>query len=227
MDAAVSRSAASERSRSTVDRLRHRRIAGEAELGGDASLVDVRAVRERRLLAVERERPAGDRRVLERAAHHPGRRDGHAVVGERDRAGVGELAHLGQLLPALAAGDRREEADRDDRLALRAVSTSDAERRGRVDDGIGVRHREDRAEAAGRRGGGAARDRLLVLAPGRAQVDVRVDERRREDEPRRVDHAVLVRVDLLRDVDDRAVVDAHVEGRVDALGRDRGRARRG
>ena len=60
-----------------------------------------------------------------------------------------------------------------------------AERRRRVDDRIGVRHREDRAVAAGRGGRGAGGDRLLVLASGRAQVHVRVDEGRREHEARR------------------------------------------
>src|SRR5205085_12225959 len=50
-----------------------RRIAAEAELRRDLSLVHVAAARERRLLAVEREPPAGDLRVLERAPHQPGR----------------------------------------------------------------------------------------------------------------------------------------------------------
>ena len=53
-------------------------VAREAELGGDASLVDVAAVRERRLLAVESERPVRARGVLERAAHEPGRGNRHA-----------------------------------------------------------------------------------------------------------------------------------------------------
>ena len=93
-----------------------------------------------------------------------------------------------------------------------------AERRRGVDDGIGVRHREDRAVAAGRRGGRAARDRLLVLTAGRAQVDVRVDEGRREHEPVRLDGPVLVCVDPLRDLGDRAAVDPHLEPRVDPFG---------
>ena len=66
---------------------------------------------------------------------------------------------------------------------------------GLVDDRVGVRHREDRAVAACGGGRGAGRDRLLVLAPGCAQVDVRVDERRREQQARAVDDAVAVRVD--------------------------------
>ena len=46
---------------------------------------------------------------------------------------------------------------------------------------------------------------------------MRVDEGGREDEPVRLDDAVLVRVDLLGDLGDRAVVDAHLEPRVDPL----------
>ena len=49
-----------------------RRVAGEPELGRDGALVHVAAARQRRLLAVQRERPPGDRRVLERAPHQPG-----------------------------------------------------------------------------------------------------------------------------------------------------------
>ena len=50
-----------------------------------------------------------------------------------------------------------------------------------VDDRVGVRHRDHRAEAAGG-GGRACRvvDVLLVLLARRAQVDVRVDERREQ-----------------------------------------------
>ncbi len=47
---------------------------------------------------------------------------------------------------------------------------------------------------------------------------MRVDEGRREHEPVRLDDAVLVRVDLLRDLGDRAAVDPHLEPRVDPLG---------
>ena len=171
-----------------VDRLRHRWVAGEAELRGDDAFVDVAAVREGRLFAVEREQPARDRGVLERAPHQPGRRDRAAVVGEGDRARVGELGHLGQLLAELAAGDRGEEADGNDRLVARGLDER-AERGRRVDDRVGVRHREDRAEAAGRGCVGAAGDRLLVLAARRAQVHVRVDEGGSEHEPGAVDDA--------------------------------------
>ena len=55
---------------------------------------------------------AGERLVLERAAHHAGAPDRQAVVGEADGAGVGELGHVGELLAAHAAGDGGEEAGR-------------------------------------------------------------------------------------------------------------------
>ena len=60
-----------------------------------------------------------------------------------------------------------------------------AEHGGGVDDRVGVRHREDRAVAAGGGGLGARAERLLVLAARRAQVDVRVDERGRDHEATR------------------------------------------
>ncbi len=199
-------------------RLRDRRVAGEAELGGDRAFVHMPVVRQRPLLAVQCELASGDGRVLERAAHHSGRRDGNAVVGEGDRAGVSELRHLGQLVAALAARDGGEEADGDLGLAARRLHEC-AECCGGVDDRIGVRHREDGAESAGRRGLRAACDRLLVFAAGRAQVHVRVDERGRQYKACTVDDPMLVRVQLLADRGDDAVVDAHVDDCVDSFHR--------
>ena len=83
--------------------------------------------------------------------------------------------------PREALRDRRHEAGRDD-ASSRARSTSELRTDADVDDRVGVRHRQDRAVAAGGGRRGAGRDRLLVLAARGAQVDVRVDERRREDE---------------------------------------------
>ena len=103
-----------------------------------------------------------------------------------------------------------EEPDRHLGLAPRPLDER-AEHGGRVDDRIGVRHGEDGAVAA--RGGGArARDEILLVLPaGRAQVDVRVDERRREHEALALDHAVAVRVEAGAELGDRAAVDADVE----------------
>ena len=115
---------------------------------------------------------------------------GQAVVGEAERAGVGQLGHLGQPLALLAARDRGHEAGGDARLGAGALAQRLEDRRG-VDDRVGVGLGDDRAVAAGRRGAGAGLDVLLVLAAGRAQVHVRVDEggervqARRRRRPRR------------------------------------------
>ena len=85
-----------------AEALAERRPAAEAELGRDGAHVHVPALRQRRLLAVQRERAAGDRVVLERPPHQARGRDRAAVVGERGRARVGELAHLRQLRALLA-----------------------------------------------------------------------------------------------------------------------------
>ena len=111
----------------------------------------VAAAGERRLFAVQREPPARHLHVLERAPHQPRRGDRDAVVAEPGRARVGKLRHLRQLAAALRLRDRRQEADRHLRLGPGSLDES-AQHRRRVDDRLGVRHREDRAEAARRRG---------------------------------------------------------------------------
>ena len=55
--------------------------------------------------------------------------------------------------------------------------------RGAVDRRIGVRHRHDRAVAAGRGGCRPCRKRLLVLPARDPEMDMRVDERGRDDQP--------------------------------------------
>ena len=177
--------------------LAERRPRAETELGCDQASVRVPALRERGLLAVDRDRAAGDGAVLQRAAHHARGDDRAPVVGESDGAGVGELAHLRELDSLLLLRDRREEADRHLRLSLGPLAQA-AQHVGLVDDRLGVRHGEDRAVASGRGGCRACGDRLLVFAAGSAQMHVRVDERRSEDEPRAVDDSMPVRVDVER-----------------------------
>src|SRR5439155_21945307 len=65
----------------------------------------------------------------------------------------------------------------------------------------------------------AGRDRLLVLAARRAQMDVRVDECGREDAAGRLDDVVTVRVEPLADRRDDAAVDADVEYGLDPFDR--------
>ena len=198
-------------------RLGDRGIAGEAELGGDRALVHLPVARERRLLLVQRETAAGDRRVLERAAHRArGERTGcpssvkpAAPASASSPISVSSAPRWPFVIAARKPTGTSASAPR--------LLDERPEHRGRVDDRIGVRHREDRAVAARRRGRGAGRDRLLVLAAGRAQVHVRIDERRREHEAVRVDDPVRVPLERRADRGDHAVVDADVDVRVDAL----------
>ena len=162
--------------------LRRRGVRAEAELRRDRSLVGVTAVRERRLLAVERETQLREGAVLQRATHQPGGDDRPAVVRECRGAGGGELGHLRQLVAQLAFADRRHESRRHDRLVARTLDESTEDGR-RVDDRLGVRHREDRAVPPGRGRLRSRADRLLVLAAGGSKVDVRIDEGRRDHEP--------------------------------------------
>ena len=139
-----------------------------------------------------------------------------AVVAEPGRAGFGELGHLGELCAVLAFRDRREKADWN--LGLHPGGVGErSEHRSRVHDRFRIRHRQERAVAARRRSRGTARDRLLVLPPGRAEMDVWVDERRREHETLGVDHPVAVRRQTRPELGDRARVDADVQHRVEAF----------
>ena len=162
------------------------------------------------------DRAPGDRVVLQRPAHDARLVDGTSVVREGHRAGVGERTELGELGAVLALRDRGHEADWDMRLGGGACAQA-AQDVGVVDDRVGVRHRQDRAVATGGCGCRSGCDRLLVFAAGRAQVDVRIDERRDEQTPVALDDEVCVRIELLSDLRDHAVVDANVENRVDSL----------
>ena len=148
----------------------------------DGALVHRAARRERRVLLVQGEHAAAQRWYWSAWRSIPALDDRPAVVGEAERAVVAQLAHLGQLL---ALSPRVIAAKKPTGMrASRAAASRSARRIGRaVDDRIGVRHRDDRAVAAG---GGRARaglEVLLVLLAGRAQVHVRVDEGRQDVRP--------------------------------------------
>ena len=126
---------------------------------------------------MERQQPPGEPLVLERLAHDARRAHRQPVVGEAGGARVRQLGHLGEPLALLPDRDRGHEAGRDARLDARPLAQRAQHRRG-VHHRVGVRLGEDRAEAARGRRARAGVDVLLVLAPGRAQVHVRVDEGR-------------------------------------------------
>ena len=146
-------------------RLGDGRVPADTELGRDRSLVHVRAARQGRILLVERDHAARGRVVLERASHDAGRHDRLAVVREADGAALGELDHLRELSPLLALRDRGQEADRDPCLLERQLDQR-AEHGRRVDDRIGVRHREDGAVPAGCGGFGSRRRSSSSSRPG-------------------------------------------------------------
>jgi hypothetical protein len=189
--------------------LRESRIGPDAELGGHGTLVCMSVAGQRGILAMKRERAARHGAVLECAAHEPRRDDGPTVIRERRRTRGGERRHLGQLSPLLALADRGHEPRRHDRLAARTLKET-GQHRSRVDDGIGVRHREDRAVPSSRSRLAAGRDRLFVLPAGAAQVHVGIDERGG-------DH-VAVRARRLERRDD-AVSNRDAQALVDALRR--------
>ena len=198
--------------------LAERRPGADAELARHRAGVRMPAACQRRLLAVDRDRAPRHGVVLQGSPHHPGCRHRMPVVGEAGRPGVGKRAELGELRPGLPLREGGEEADRHLRLGLGTCPQSPQER-GVVDRRIGVGHREDRAVTAGRGGPRAALDRLLVLAARRPEVDVRIDERRREHQSGSVDDAVPVGVDVDADPADHATVDPHVDRCVDAFDR--------
>ena len=163
--------------------------------------------------------PPGEQLVLERLAHHPGGADGQAVVREAGGAHLGELGHLREPLALLADGDRGHEAGRDAGLAARLLAQRAQHGRG-VHHRIGVRLGEDRAEAAGRRGARTRVDVLLVLAPGRSQVHVRVDEGRECVQAPGVHHLGAVgRAQALPHLGDPPVAHQHVAELVEPCAR--------
>ena len=200
------------------DALRDRWVAGEAELCRHCALMHLTRARERRLFAVDCDRPVGDGSILECTSHERRRDDRPAVVCEGDCAGIGKLSHLGELAARRALRDRCEEADRYHCLRLRKLDERAEDGCG-VDDGIGVGHGEDGAIATGSSRLRSRCDRLLVLTTRRAQMHVRVDERRREDEPCGVDDPMAVGLDVVAELGDHAVVHPDVEQRVDATRR--------
>src|SRR5690606_10230459 len=120
-------------------------------------------------------------------------------------AGADELADLGEPLTLESDGDR---ADRVDPGGADAPSLreDEADGGGVVDRRVGVRHGADGGEPTGGSGTRARRDRLLVLAAWLAQVDVDVDEPRRDDEAGDVDHLGPVgRRDVAPHTDDCAL----------------------
>ena len=143
------------------------------------ALVHLRAFGERVIFGVLDDREIEGAGVLERAAHDRARGDAAAVVGDRDRAGVVQVAHLGELLPLLPHGDGADgvEPGAADLAGARDHHLGDG---ARVVDRAGVGHHADVGEAARGRGREPREDVFLVFLARLAQVRVQVDERGQE-----------------------------------------------
>ena len=164
----------------------------EAEPRAHDPLVHRAAVRERELFAVIDDGNAEGLRILERGAHEVRAHDRAPVVAHRDRARADHLAELRERLALLPDRDRadRMHARRGDATRL---PDDEADRRLIVGDGLRVRHRADRGEAARGRRARARRDRLDILAARLAQMTVHVDESRRDVRARAVEDLRAIR----------------------------------
>ena len=134
--------------------------------------------RQRRVLLVQREHAAGAAAGTGAPGASRRRRATGSPSSVKPAAPASrELGHLGQLArppgPRVIAARKPTGIARLARARARAASAAPA-RESTTGSVFGMR--EDRAEAAGRRGARAGVEVLLVLAPGRAQVHVRVDE---------------------------------------------------
>ncbi len=149
----------------------------EAELGRDEPFVHHPFADQGEILGVGDHGDTDPFRVLEGAAHEFGAANGLAVVGNRDAAGLFQIAHLGQALTLAPLGDG---ADREHVHQCLAHGLVDhvAGHRLVVDHRRGVRHAGDRGETARRSGAAAGGDVLFVLEARIAQVHVHVDESR-------------------------------------------------
>ncbi len=118
--------------------------------------------------------------VFERPAHQLGVVDRSAVVAEGDGAGLHQLPDLGQFLPFAVLAD----AGHDEHVAIvgpGGLVLDELDRGLRVDRRLGVGNAGDRRESAGQRRGRAGGDRFVLFAPRLAEVDVHVDQARRDD----------------------------------------------
>ena len=134
-----------------------------------------RRSRQRRVLLVQREHAAGQPLVLKRLAHAPASATGtpsSLKPAAPSRASSTISVSSVPCWPRVIAARKPTGTS-----ASRCARSWSERSTGRlVDDRVGVRHREHAAEAAGRRRARAGLEVLLVLAAGRAQVHVRIDE---------------------------------------------------
>ena len=192
------------------DRLGRRRNRSEPEARRDLAVVRNAATREKSVLRTQPHAVSERRRVLHRPQQHAGVRQRRLGLRERDASGLGQLAHLGELLTLEAHGQRAH------RIHVRLIERAGAilehlDQPRLVERRIGVRRASEARDAAGDRRLHLRLQRRLVLEAGLAQPRGKVDETRTDDQPLCVDDAV------------RAPAGRGVADRRDLAGRDKER----
>ena len=134
---------------------------------------------------------------------------GQPVVADRHRARRFHGADGRQFLARAPLGDGADGKHVDQRLAARPLHDV-AGHHGAIVHRLGVRHAADGGEPARRRRPRPALDGLGVLETRLAQMHVHVDEARRHDHPRGVEHLRLRRGEIRRDARDPPVHNQHV-----------------
>ena len=189
------------------DILRRADAALEPRQRGVVPLVDDAAVHEGGVLAVTQTLQPEVRGVQHRVRHEIGRDDALAVLGDGDRARRLHRADRGEVLALLPFGDRADGIDLakphfpgavfdigDDHLV--------------IGDGLGVGHAAHLGEAALDRGAAARLDILLLFKARLAQMDVHIDEPRKNGQPGAVD---ALPFEMLRKFGDLAVLNAQIK----------------
>ena len=122
-----------------------------------------------------RHRDAERARILECGAHQVTRHHGVSVVAHRNGPCPDHFAEFRQLLALLAHGDAADRVHPRECRGL-ALRLDEPHRSLVVDHWVGVGHRTDPGETAGDRRHRSGGDRLAILLPGLAQVNVHVDQ---------------------------------------------------
>ena len=193
--------------------LGHAGDAGEPDACRHDALVHHAVPGQAHVLLVKGEQQPRGALVLQRAAHHQGTRHRHAVVGQRSRAGLRQVAVLGEGIALLPHRDGRDEPRGHHGLLRRPLQKRPEDARV-VGGRLGVGHGEHGDHPARGRTGGTGRDVLGVLLARGAQVHVHVHDAG--------DHREARGVNLLETpgvTADHAVTHDEVADGIDARGR--------
>ena len=172
-------------------------------------------VRQLQHLGMIQDRLVEHQAVLERPPQQFGILNASRGVGEGDRAGLDQRADFGQLFarPILADAARHEHVA----VARAGRLLPDELHAGLgVDRRLGIGQADDRGETAGHRRRRAAFDRFVLLAARFPQLDVQIDQARRDDLAGGRNHAFVAGRSRVVG-GDAAVVDQQVRDAIELL----------